>query len=260
MTLVPAWASSQERREKLLAQLRVDARSSVGELSQLLGVSEVTVRKDLDLLENQGLLTRVHGGAVISSRGRLLLYVTEREKLQNEEKRRIAQAAIRLVHPDQTIFLDASTTALQMVRLLHGLEGLTLVTNGLYTALEASFYAGITVIDIGGIVKPRSSSVTGNLNYDLVRRLHFDIGFFGACGITARNGLTEIDLDEAQIKQHMVQISDRVVCVADSTKLGDVHVHAFALPEDVDHIISDTGAPADVVAELRALDLAVELV
>src|SRR5947209_14960146 len=106
--------STARRREQILAYLSAQERTSVGELSHALGVSEVTVRKDLDQLEAQGLLTRVRGGAVASGRGRLEMYFASREQDHLEEKRRIAQAAAELVRTGQQIFLDASTTALQL--------------------------------------------------------------------------------------------------------------------------------------------------
>jgi DeoR/GlpR family transcriptional regulator of sugar metabolism len=254
------WNSAEERRDLLLARLRERAGTSVTELSTYIGVSEVTIRKDLDLLESQGMLTRVHGGAVISSRGRVLLRVAEREQLQIEAKRRIAQAAIELIKPKQTLFFDSSTTALQIVRLLGGREDLTVITNGLYTAIEASAYPDITVIDVGGVVRPWSSSVIGNLTQDFIQRLHIDIAFLGARGVTSRLGLTELDLDEAQTKRQIVRVSDMVVCVADATKFGEDQAMSFALPHEIDRIITDQDAPNALVEELRALNIKVDVV
>src|SRR6476469_11045631 len=134
----------ERRREQILAYLSQHDRTSVCDLSQVLGVSEVTVRKDLDQLEAQGLLTRVHGGAVISGRGRLEHYFAAREQEHSAEKRRIAQAAAARIHSGQRIFLDASTTALHVARLIKDREALIVVTNGRYTALELNFCEGIT--------------------------------------------------------------------------------------------------------------------
>src|SRR5215213_7110006 len=194
----------ERRRDQILTYMSTRDRSSVGELSLVLGVSEVTVRKDLDQLEAQGLLTRVHGGAVVSGRGRLERFFAAREQEHLEEKRRIAQTAAALIRSGQRIFLDASTTALQVTRLIKDREDLTVVTNGLYTALELNFCAGITTIVVGGIMRRRSSSLAGGLNDDVLQRLRVDIGFFGARAVTAQDGLMESDLDEAQVKQHMV--------------------------------------------------------
>src|SRR5215212_5667236 len=176
----------ERRREQILAYLSQHDRTSVGDLSLVLGVSEVTVRKDLDQLEAQGLLTRVHGGAVVSGRGRLEMFFAAREQEHLEEKRRIAQAAAALIQSGQRIFLDASTTALQVARLIKDREDLIVVTNGLYIALELTFSDNITTIVVGGTMRHRSSSLIGNLNINSMQRLRLDIGLFGARGVTAR--------------------------------------------------------------------------
>jgi DeoR/GlpR family transcriptional regulator of sugar metabolism len=113
---------------------------------------------------------------------------------------------------------------------------------------------------VGGTMRRRSSSLVGSFNQDSLRRLRFDIGFFGARGITARDGLMESDIEEAQLKQQMVSASKTVVGVADSSKFGLNAFSAFALPEEIDCIITDEGAPADIVEELRALNIDVVLV
>jgi DeoR/GlpR family transcriptional regulator of sugar metabolism len=250
----------ERRREQLLEFLGSRDRASVGELSEVLGVSEVTIRKDLDVLEGQGVLLRIRGGAMVSGRGRLELHFAAREQEHLEEKRRIALAASTLVQPGQRIFLDASTTALQVARLLKDRSELTVVTNGLYTALELNFSAGVTTIVVGGTLRHRSSSLVGGLSADLLRRLRVDIGFFGARAVTATGGLMEADLDEALLKQQLVQAAEMIVGIIDGSKLGHSAFSAFALPHEIDRIFTDSGASADHVAGLRAQDIRVDLV
>ena len=252
--------SPERRRDQILAYLSARDRTSVGELSQVLDVSEVTVRKDLDVLESQGVLTRVHGGAVVSGRGRLELYFAAREQEYLEEKRRIGQAAAALIQSGQCIFLDASTTALQVARLIKDREDLIVVTNGLYTALELNFSEGITTIVVGGTMRRRSSSLVGSFNDDQLHRLRVDIGFFGARGVTARDGLMETDLNEALLKQRMVKASGAVVGIVDASKFGSTFFSVFALPQEIDRIITDTRASASMVKELRAHSISVDLV
>ena len=249
----------ERRREQIVGYLSTHDRVGVGELSQILGVSEVTIRKDLDVLESQGLLLRIHGGAMASGRGRLELHFTTCEREHREEKRRIAQAAAALVISGQSIFLDGSTTALQVARLLSDRNDLTVVTNGLYTALELNFSAGITTIVVGGIMRHRSSSLVGNLNADLLLRLRVDIGFFGARAVTG-DGMMEADIAEAQLKQRMVQVSALTVGIVDSSKFGGTAFSVFALPNEIDRIITGAAAPATIVDELRAQDVTVDLV
>src|SRR3954453_4530589 len=233
--------SPERRRDQILAYLSTRDRTSVSELSQILEVSEVTVRKDLDVLESQGVLTRVHGGAIVSGRGRLELYFSAREQEHLEEKRRIAHAAAAFIQSGQRIFLDASTTALQVARLIKDREDLVVVTNGIYTALELNFCEGITTIVVGGTMRRRSSSLVGSLNHNTLQRLRVDSGFFGARGVTPRDGLMESELDEAQMKKQLVSASGLVVGIVDSSKFGTMSFSAFALPHEIGTIITDTG-------------------
>lgn len=252
--------STEERREHILSYLSKHDRGYVADLSQLLGVSEVTVRKDLDFLEGQGFLTRIHGGALASGRGRLELHFGAREQQNLDEKRRIAQSAALLIQSGQRIFLDASTTALQVARMIKDREDLIVVTNGLYTAMELVFCEGITTMVLGGTVRPRSSSLVGNLNTDLLRRLRVDLGIFGAYSVTAKDGLMETDIDEATLKQSVVNVSNKVVGIADSSKFGTTSFSVFALPEEIDLLITDTKAPPEIVESLLAQEVQVELV
>jgi DeoR/GlpR family transcriptional regulator of sugar metabolism len=250
----------ERRQEQILQHLSQRYRGNVGELSELLGVTEVTIRKDLDFLEAQGLLMRVHGGAVISGRGRLEHRFAAREKENLEEKRRVAQTAAALIQSGQRVFLDASTTGLQVARLIKDRQDLVVVTNGLYTALELSFCEGITTLVLGGTMRRRSSSLVGSLTDDLTQRLRIDIGFFGARGVTARDGLMETDLDEAQLKQRMVKASNTVVGLVDASKFGAKFFSVFALPEEIDRIITDVRTPASVVSDLQSRNIRVDLV
>lgn len=250
----------ERRREQILTYLSAQERTSVGDLSQALGVSEVTVRKDLDQLEANGVLTRVRGGAIVSGRGRHERYFATRENEHIEEKRRIAQAAAAHIHSGQRIFLDGSTTALQVARLIKDREELIVVTNGLYTALELSFCEGITVIVAGEVMRPRSSSLVGGFNNNSLQRLRVDIGFFGARGVTSRDGLMEADIEEARLKQQMVNASGAVVGIVDGSKFGTTSFNAFALPEEIDRIITDESAPGAIICELRTKGINVEQV
>ena len=259
MTEEPRANSAEDRRELILHLLRDADRTSVVELSQKLHVSEVTVRKDLDYLEAQGVLTRVHGGAVFSGLGRFELHFAERQQIKLAEKRRIAQAAAALIHDEMSIFLDASTTAFQITRLIKDRKQLTVVTNGLYNALELTFCNEIAVLVAGGIMRARSSSLVGGVSQDLAR-LRVDIGFFGARGLSASDGMTETDLGESSLKHQMVENARMVVGVVDSSKIGQVYLSAFALPHEIDRLIMDTAADPVVVETLHNTGIVVDLV
>jgi DeoR/GlpR family transcriptional regulator of sugar metabolism len=226
----------------------------------LLGVSDVTIRKDLQQLEDQGYLTRVRGGAVFSGRGQLELRFAARQQLCLDEKRRLAARAAQLVRPGATIFLDGSTTVYQMTRLLRHIQGLTVITNGLYAALEMSFAPEITTIVVGGILRKQSSSLVDLLTPELLRRLHVDVAFLSCRGFTLEHGLMESDLREAQLKRAMAQAAQQVVGLVDNSKFGHVYIASSVLPDELDLLLVDGGVSAEMQAALAAAGVTVEVI
>jgi DeoR/GlpR family transcriptional regulator of sugar metabolism len=252
--------SSDERRERIIDELRRLDEVTVTGLSERLGVSDVTIRKDLQQLEDQGYLTRVRGGAVFSGRGQLELRFAARQQIGLDEKRRLAARAAQFVHPGSTIFLDGSTTVFQMTRLLRQVQGLTVITNGLYAALELSFAPEITTSVVGGILRKQSSSLVDLLSPELLRRLHVDVAFISCRGFTVEHGLMESDLREAQLKRAMAQAAQKVVALVDHTKVGHTYIASSVLPEETDCLIIDSGLDADHRAALTAANQPVEWV
>lgn len=258
--LVEGVVSSEARRELIIEELRRHDEVTVSHLSELLGVSDVTIRKDLQQLEDQGYLTRVRGGAVFSGRGQLELRFAARQQLGLEEKRRLAERAAQFVHPGATVFLDGSTTVFQMTRLLRHVQGLTVITNGLYAALELSFAPEITTIVVGGILRKQSSSLVDLLTPELLRRLHVDVAFLSCRGFTVEHGLMESDLREAQLKRAMAQAAQQVVALVDQSKFGNVYIASSILPEEIDTLLVDGGVPEETLQQLTAAGVKVETV
>ena len=252
--------SSDARRDLIIDALRRQDEVTVSHLSELLGVSDVTIRKDLQQLEDQGYLTRVRGGAVFSGRGQLELRFAARQQLALDEKRRLAARAAQLVRPGTTIFLDGSTTVFQMTRLLRHIQGLTVITNGLYAALELSFAPEITTIVVGGILRKQSSSLVDLLTPELLRRLHVDVAFLSCRGFTTEHGLMESDLREAQLKRAMGQTAQQVVALVDHTKLNHVYIASSLLPEEIDTLLVDQGVDQATRHALNAAGVTVEAV
>lgn len=252
--------SSEARRDLIIDELRRQDEVTVSRLSELLGVSDVTIRKDLQQLEDQGYLTRVRGGAVFSGRGQLELRFAARQQLSLEEKRRLAARAAQYVRPGATVFLDGSTTVFQMTRLLRHIQGLTVITNGLYAALELSFAPEITTIVVGGILRKQSSSLVDLLTPELLRRLHVDVAFVSCRGFTVEHGLMESDLREAQLKRAMAQAAQQVVALVDNSKLDHVYIASSLLPEEIDTILVDHGMDEATRSALIAAGVTVEVV
>lgn len=252
--------SSEERRDLIIQVLREQDEVTVVELSHRLGVSEVTTRKDLQQLEEQGYLTRVRGGAVVSGRGQLELRFAARQQLNLEEKRRIAQRCVELIKPGSTIFLDGSTTAFQMTRLLRDMQNLTVITTGLYAALELSFAPDVTTIVVGGILRRRTSSLVDTLSPKLLRRLHVDMAFLSCRGFAPDHGMMESDLREAQMKRAMAETALQKVAMVDHSKFGHVYVATSLLPEEISLLVSDEGLSEEQRRAVRAADIKTELV
>ncbi|MCB0132195.1 MAG: DeoR/GlpR transcriptional regulator [Caldilineaceae bacterium] len=252
--------SSDQRRDYIIKTLREQDSVTVAELSKRLNVTEVTTRKDLQILEEQGYLTRVRGGAVMSGRGQLELRFAARQQLFLDEKRRIAARAARHIEAGSTIFLDGSSTVFQMTRLLRDQQNLTVITNGLYAALELSFAPEITTIVVGGILRRRTSSLVDMLSPDLLRRLHIDIAFVSCRGFTMRNGMMESDLREAQLKRAMATAAKRTIALVDHSKFDAPFTASSLLPEEVQLLITDTGLSDEHRHALAEMEMTVETV
>lgn len=251
----------QERLDQVLAVLRDQGRVSVSELCERFGVSAVTIRNDLTTLEKEGRLLRTHGGAMLKpDLSTEPLAFALRKDLHQSEKEQIGRAAAALVRDGESIALDASTTAWQIARHLKNRQELTVVTNGLFVALEFLTSPGVTVVMPGGSLRAASASLVGDQGACILDRYHVQKGFFGAGGFTLEEGLTDTNQYEVALKQRMVERSKEVIAVVDSSKWGQVTFAALASVDQLDRVIADDGAPADMVAALWERDVEVVLV
>jgi DeoR/GlpR family transcriptional regulator of sugar metabolism len=251
----------QERLERILDLLRRQGRVSVSELCKSFGVSAVTIRSDLATLERQGRLVRTYGGAVAKPEsGAEPLAFALRKELHLAEKERIGRAAAQLVHDGDSICLDASTTGWHVARHLKGRRELTVITNGLFIALEFVDSPGVTVVMPGGSLRPASASLIGDLGACILERYHVQRGFFGAGGFTLAEGLTDTNEYEVELKRRMLERSKEVIAIVDSSKWGQVTLAPLASVQQLNRVISDCAAPADMVAALRAQGIEVSLV
>jgi DeoR/GlpR family transcriptional regulator of sugar metabolism len=264
----PAVASeavfAPERQEQI-ARMVVDAgRVRVTDLAAQFGVSPVTIRKDLLVLEGEARVVRTHGGAIAprtSSRPEPAFEV--RERLQRDEKWRIGAAAAALVEDGESIVFDASTTALYVARHLKDRPAwhqLTVITNSIRIALELAGHPGITVLMLGGRVRAEALSVVGPLGDGVFRRVNVQKAFVGAVGLTMEAGLSDAMEEEAQIKRSMVAAAREVYALVDHTKFGRTASATFCRADRLTAILTDERAPADMVAALRTMGVRVDLV
>lgn len=248
-----------ERQAKILLLLQQQGRVSVSELSELFGVSAVTIRNDLGELERRGELLRTHGGAILPERDDVELAFHLRRGLHSEEKAAIGAAAARWIGDGEAIILDASTTALQVARHIGQRHELTVITNSLMVATELASASGVTVVMTGGVLRPVSYSLVGELGNAVLGQFHVSKGFFGAKGITVAEGLTDADNFEVRFKRAMVAACKEVIAVVDSSKWGQVATASFAPLEQVDRVITDSGAPQEMVEALQGYTVEVQI-
>lgn len=241
------------RSEIILRELRQAGSISVESLHEKLDVSLATVRRDLQDLEERGLLRRTHGGAVAIEP---LFYEAFRddrsfqEQVESfaDEKRRIAQAASEFVSAGDTVAITAGTTTTEVVRSLQTLSGITVVTNTVNVAMELSKRKDINVFVTGGYLHGDWFSLVGPAAVSAMSRLYLDVLFIGVNGIDAQRGLTCFSADEAEINRTMVERAKRKIAVADHSKLGVVAKWLICPAETIDLLITDSGATKKAVA------------
>ena len=251
-----------ERHHAILAESRTAGRVEVTALATTLAVTPETIRRDLSVLERQGLLRRVHGGAVAIETLGIEPGIADKESRNAAEKKRIARAAVRQLAelPEQaTILLDAGTTTVRLAELLPTDRELTVVTNGLPIATVLSTRPNITLHLVGGLMRGRTLASVGPWAERVLSELHADILFLGANGITPDRGVTTPDLAEASIKRAFVRAARRVVVLADHSKVGRSDLAKVVDLDDVDLLLTDDALDPDLRAELTDADLTVEL-
>lgn len=234
--------TTYERRQSLLDLLRKQPGLRVPELAKTLSISEGTVRNDLNALEQEGRLTRVHGGAVLSEQNQFQdnSYNLRFQK-NSAAKFTIAREAALLVKDGDSILLDASSTDFYLAQALSERQKLRVVTNGFEVARELAQNPSNTVILIGGVVNSSSSSVTGLLSERIIEELHIQKAFLSCSGFSLERGMTEIHLAEAQIKRKVIESSKQLFALIDSSKLGVDDMTPFASALQIAQLFTDAG-------------------
>jgi DeoR/GlpR family transcriptional regulator of sugar metabolism len=246
-----------QRRDKLLQILNHRKQIVVKSLSEELGVSEGTLRTDLKILEDEGLLERTHGGAILPRSNPHEFRHFSRSDLNREEKSRIAKAAAELVRKGQCIILDAGSTALELAKLLVDHDYLTVVTNGLESAMELNRNPRVNVILIGGVLRPSSRTVEGLLGRSILSDIHADFFFTSAEGFSLEAGLTDFSTHESELKKLMAENALKVVAMLDHTKLNRRSISTSVKAEAINILITDDQADRDFVKRLSRIQVVV---
>lgn len=229
---------AQERRQHIFKAIEASGVASVRDLAQRFDVSMITIMRDLQELEQEGLIRRVHGGAISVRGASYEPPFSARESQLSTEKQRIAHKAVELVADGDSIILDVGTTTLEIARALKGKRNLTVLVTNLRAAMELASQPAIQVIVIGGKLRTSELSMVGHLTEQTLRTFQVDKAFIGVGGITLSHGLTEFNFDEAGTKRVMFERAHQRIVVADHTKFGKVMLTQVAPLTAVDIIIT----------------------
>jgi DeoR/GlpR family transcriptional regulator of sugar metabolism len=244
---------ARHRQSLILQAVRSDGSARVSDLTHRLGVSDMTIRRDLEVLARDGLVEKVHGGAVLAGApGRHEQGFETQLVLEGAEKTAIARAAANMVTPGTAIALAGGTTTFALAQCLLDVLGLTIVTNSLrvtslFSGMRGPDGAAEGVVLTGG-VPTVSDTLVGPIADLTIRSLHFDLLFLGCHGFDPDAGLTTPSLAEAETNRTLIRVARRVVVLADHTKWGLVSLSSFARLDEVDVLVTDDMLPADAGA------------
>ncbi|WP_338088594.1 DeoR/GlpR family DNA-binding transcription regulator [Pontibacter litorisediminis] len=249
-----------ERHQKIISKLQQEGKVNVADLCTDMDVSSVTIRKDLKLLEDKGLLFRTHGGATLNNPYTTDRSVNEKEKIQSTEKMQIGTAAAKLLQPNDSVLIASGTTVLALAKNIQPKGSLSVITSALNVALELIRHPEIEVIQLGGLVRKSSSSVTGPYAESILNDFSFSKLFLGVDGVDLEFGLTTTNVMEAHLNRQMIKAAQKTIVLADSTKFGKRGFGKICGFEDVDQIITDKGVSDYVVRTLEGMGIKVTIV
>ncbi len=233
-----------DRHEKILKTIELLRTVSVQELKEKLDVSEVTIRKDLNFLEDQGLILRTHGGARLAQDANRMRILNVRERENPEKKRIIARRAARIIQEGDTVFLDSGSTCQALAEELRDTgRSVRVITNALPIINILADSEGISLYTIGGSFRREAGSFVGPLSLANLGDYQIETGFVGATGFDIKGVFSSQNVIESQLKSQVLESSKRRVILADSTKADVRAFSIFARPENVDILITDSGCP-----------------
>jgi len=240
-----------ERHEFIIKKLKEDGKVGIIELSELMKVSGVTIRKDLKLLEDKNILFRTRGGGSVNNPYAVDRPINEKEFINSEEKQRIAKEAVNLIEKTDSIMIGSGTTVFEFARCLHPAKHLTVITPALKIGLELSNRPNLEVLQLGGLIRPNSSSVAGAHAMRVLEEISCGILFIGVDGIDVDFGVSISNLAEATLNQKMIETAQTVVVLTDHTKFNRRGLGRICSLEQIQYIITDSNVPAALVKQIE---------
>jgi DeoR family transcriptional regulator of aga operon len=247
----------EERMRGIMKILEKENRVLIADLCKIFNTTSVTIRKDLDMLKNEGLIKRTHGGAILYKPLFHGLALNEKEKLNADEKERIAKEAVKLISEGDVIILDSGSTTTQLARNMKNLKGVTVITNAVNIALELA-NSELEVVLTGGVFQKNSSTLIGPVADDSLRKISADKLFHGVDGVDYEIGLTTPDLVEANTSSVMMQRASENILLVDSSKFGRRSLGIICQMDEIDKIITTKQMDEPEIKKLN--DMGVDVV
>jgi DeoR family transcriptional regulator of aga operon len=248
-----------ERHSIILELLREFGKVDVADLSSKLKVSAVTIRKDLDLLEEKKLLYRTHGGAILADPYIATRKVSEKEKLRPEVKRRIGLKAVELLSPQDALIIASGTTVQAFARCIENMK-LTVITSAMNVAMELLDKPDIEIIQLGGIIRHSSASAVSEYAIRMLDNFCCSKLFLGVDGIDPEYGLSTTHIQEACLNQAMIAAATKTIVLADSSKFGRRGFSKICNMSDIDWVITDSGISPKMLEAIEEQGVKVTIV
>ncbi len=236
----------EERQQQIIEHLQEYGRVTVKELCKLFQVSNVTIRSDLNELEERGRLIRTHGGAMISNQSSPEVPFNLRMKKHTEEKERMAEAAVSLIQDGEAVFIDGGTTASVLRFFLGEKKDLTIITPNIEIASYLAHHTSLNIFVMGGFLKRESFSTLGTASANVIKEWNISKAFFGAYGFSDEHGLSDVHTGFIDQKKFIAEKARMKIGIIDSSKWGKVSLDTFISVEDLDVVISDKNAPEEM--------------
>lgn len=252
------YGSTKGRRSMILQKLKSNSSVSVAELSSEFGVSEVTIRKDLNILYERNLVIRTHGGAILGTNPVTdyeEMHINSKRLIHYREKKAIGRAAAALIKDGDTIMLDSGTTTIEIARNLHKFQRLTILTPAINVAVELLAYKRFNVILLGGNLRETSQSTVGPVSEAVLKMFFCDKLFIGVDSFNIESGLSTPNIEEANINQVMMSRAREVIAVFDSSKINKRALAHIAPIEKIGTIVTDDGMSMKVRSQIKSANV-----
>lgn len=227
-----------ERRQMMISMVHADKRVLVSELSDKFNVTEETIRRDLEKLEKEGIVTRTYGGAILNSHTNEDLPFTTRNATNSEIKQQIASKALDLIHDGDTLMMDPSSTSYELMKLLHQRKNLTVITSSIHI-LHEFLNSGIQIISTGGTLRPRSMSLVGTNAEEIVKKYNVDKVVMSCKALFLGKGVMDSNEPECELKKAMLRQASKVLLLADHSKFNKTAFVKLMEFDEIDALITD---------------------